>query len=73
MHTYVHTYIQIDPGSEEFWNVEMNGLAIEIEEEKKLYKIEEAKLVHIHTFIMNCILYTHNTYIHLLKSFLIYH
>ena len=26
----------------------MNGVAIEIEEEKKLYKIEEAKLVYIH-------------------------
>jgi hypothetical protein len=43
--------------------VEMNGLAIEIEEEKKLYKIEEAKLVHIHTYIHDELYSIHKTYI----------
>ena len=36
---------EIDPGSEDFWNVEVNNIAVEIEEEKKIYSLDEAKLI----------------------------
>jgi hypothetical protein len=36
---------EIDPGSEHFWNVEVNNVAVEIEEEKQIYTLEEAKLI----------------------------
>lgn len=32
---------EIDPGSLEFWNVEVKGVAVELEEDKKIYTIEE--------------------------------
>lgn len=34
---------EIDPGSDEFWNVEYKGVPVELEEENKIYTLEEAK------------------------------
>lgn len=36
---------EIDPGSEEFWNFEINGVPVEIEEENRLYTIQEGKKI----------------------------
>eukprot|EP01042_Synura_sphagnicola_P030091 gene30091-38770_t len=36
---------EIDPGSEDFWNIEVNGHAEELEEEKKHYTREEANKI----------------------------
>ena len=43
---------EIDPGSKDFWNVEVDGKAVELEEERKKYSREEANLIlsKLHNF-----------------------
>ena len=36
---------EIEPGSEEFWNLQIGGRQIEVEETKKLYNIDEANII----------------------------
>eukprot|EP01041_Mallomonas_annulata_P011705 gene11705-24523_t len=36
---------EVDPGSEEFWNVTVNNVPVELEEDRKLYTKEEANAI----------------------------